>query len=82
MTQKNFYDIIKAPKQYKKGVRKVRDNMNNSELITVTIDNYVNLQRIKAVNTCENAELDYQIKVTEAKLNALGVNTKDLTCNS
>lgn len=55
------------------------DEMNNSELITITIDGYVNLQRIKAVNTCDNSELDYQIKVTEAKLNALGVNTKDLT---
>ena len=53
--------------------------MNNSELITNTIDNYVNLQRIKAVNTCENSELDYQIKVAEAKLSALGVNVKDLT---
>ncbi len=55
------------------------DNVNNSELITVTIDNYVNLQRIKAVNECDNSELDYQIKVTEAKLSALGVNVKDLT---
>ena len=55
--------------------------MNNSELITNTIDTYVNLQRIKAVNTCDNSELDYQIKVTEAKLSALGVNVKDLSFN-
>lgn len=55
------------------------DNMNNSELVTNTIDTYVNLQRIKVVNTCENSELDYQIKVTEAKLSALGVNVKDLS---
>ena len=55
------------------------DNMNNSELITITIDTYVNLQKIKAVNSCENSELDYQIKVTEVKLSALGVNVKDLT---
>lgn len=57
------------------------DYMNNSELVTNTIDTYVNLQRIKAVNTCENSELDYQIKVTEAKLSALGVNVKDLSFN-
>ena len=55
--------------------------MNNSELVTNTIDTYVNLQRIKAVNTCENSELDYQIKVAEAKLSALGVNVKDLSFN-
>ena len=55
----------------------MNDEMNNSELITNTIDTYVNLQRIKAVNTCDNSELDYQIKVTEAKLSALGVNVKD-----
>ena len=59
----------------------MHDEMNNSELVTNTIDTYVNLQRIKAVNTCENSELDYQIKVAEAKLSALGVNVKDLSFN-
>ncbi len=54
--------------------------MTDKELITVTIDRYTDLQRIKKANgNTENKELDYQIKVTIAKLSSLGVSVEDLT---
>lgn len=55
-------------------------DMTEKELITVTIDKYTDLQRIKKANgNNENYELDYQIKVTIAKLSSMGVNVEDLT---
>ena len=54
--------------------------MAEKELITVTIDNYMNLQRIKKANgVTENIELNYQLKGLVAKLSSLGVNIEDLT---
>jgi len=54
--------------------------MTDKELITITIDRYTDLQRIKRDNgNQENKELDYQIKVTTAKLSSLGVNVEDIT---
>lgn len=50
------------------------------ELVSVTIDNYMNLQRIKKANgDTENQELDYQLKGLVAKLSSFGVNVEDLT---
>lgn len=55
-------------------------DMTDKELVTITIDNYMNLQRIKRENgTQENRELDYQLKGVVAKLSSLGVNIEDLT---
>ncbi len=54
--------------------------MTDKELITITIDRYTDLQRIKKENgNQENKELDYQIKVTTVKLSSLGVNVEDIT---
>nr|WP_294674080.1 hypothetical protein [uncultured Blautia sp.] len=54
--------------------------MTEKELITMTIEYYMNLQRIKKDNKgTENKELDYQIRGTVAKLSSLGVNVEDLT---
>ncbi|NBK92330.1 hypothetical protein D5278_10175 [bacterium 1XD21-13] len=54
--------------------------VTEKELITVTIDKYTDLQRIKKANgNTENAELDYQIRVVTAKLSSMGVNIEDLT---
>ena len=54
--------------------------MSDKELITITIDRYAELQRIKQSNgTQENKELDYSIKLTVAKLSSLGVNVEDIT---
>ncbi len=56
------------------------DVMTDKELITVTIDRYTDLQRIKKANgDYENPELEYQIKVTVAKLASLGVSVEDIT---
>lgn len=54
--------------------------MTDKELITITIDNYMNLQRIKKANNGqENDELNYQLKGVIAKLSSLGVNVEDIT---
>lgn len=54
--------------------------MSDKELITITIDRYTDLQRIKKANgDFENPELDYQIKVAIAKLSSLGVSIEDIT---
>ena len=56
------------------------DQMSDKELITITIDNYMNLQRIKKANgNQENIELEYQLKGVVAKLSSLGVNVEDIT---
>lgn len=54
--------------------------MTEKELITITIDRYTDLQRVKKANgEHENPELDYLIKVTTAKLSSMGVNVEDIT---
>jgi len=64
----------------KGGERMVQEAMTEKELITVTIDNYMNLQRIKKANgDNENSELDYQLRGLVAKLSSFGVNVEDLT---
>ena len=54
------------------------DDMSLEEQKEVAINRYVDLMRIKAHETGENKELDYQIKITKAKLTALGIVTEDL----
>lgn len=56
------------------------EEMTEKELITVLIDKYTDLQRIKQANgDVQNRELEYQIKVTVAKLSSLGVSVEDIT---
>lgn len=56
------------------------DVMTDKELVTVTIDNYINLQRIKKANgDYKNDELEYQIRGTIAKLSSMGVSIEDIT---
>ena len=56
------------------------NSMSDKELIVITIDKYTDLQKIKKANgDHENKELDYQIKVTLAKLTSLGVSVEDIT---
>lgn len=51
------------------------EEMNQYGMINNEINYYVNLLRIKNAETAVNTELDYQLKVQENKLHALGVNT-------
>lgn len=44
----------------------------------VAINRYVDLMRIKAHETGENKELDYQIKVAKVKLSIFGIDYADL----
>jgi len=54
--------------------------MTREELISLTIDKYTDLQRIKKANgNTENKKLDYQLKVTIAKLSSLGISVEDIT---
>ena len=54
--------------------------MTREELISLTIDKYTDLQRIKKANgNTENKELDYELKVTIAKLSSLGISVEDIT---
>lgn len=54
------------------------ENMTEKELITVMIDKYTDLQRIKRANgDHENPELDYQLKVIKNKLSTLGIPTEE-----
>ena len=51
--------------------------MSRDEMINNEINYYVNLLRIKACEQGTNKELDYQVRVQENKLHALGVNTEN-----
>lgn len=56
------------------------DGMTDRELITITIDKYTDLQRIRKANGQQvNPELDYQIKIAAAKLISFGVSIEDIT---
>ena len=56
------------------------DSMTREELISLTIDKCTDLQRIKNANGGnENKELEYQLKVTVAKLSSLGISVEDIT---
>jgi len=60
----------------------MEDRMTDKELVTIMIDKYTDLQRIRKANGGHsNSELDYQIKVTKAKLESMGVITEDLDIN-
>ena len=54
------------------------NDMNDKEMISVLIDKYTDLQRIKATLKEDNNEVNYQIKTTKAKLEAFGVMVEDL----
>lgn len=51
--------------------------MTENEWKQVTIDYYVNLQRIKKAETANNPELEYQLKVVKNKLAALGIPSEE-----
>ena len=52
--------------------------MTENEQKQIAIDNYVNLMRIKAHETGENKELDYQIKIAKVKLSNFGIDISEL----
>ncbi len=54
--------------------------MTDKELVTMTIDRYTDLQRIKKANgDFLNPELEYQLRVVTAKLSSMGVSVEDIT---
>lgn len=57
------------------------ETMTREEMISVLIEQYANLQRIKKAEKGENEELNYQIKVTKARLEAFGIVIENLDIN-
>ena len=54
--------------------------MSDKEWVTMIIQHYGDLQRIKQENgDHENRALDYALKLTVAQLASLGVNVEDIT---
>ena len=53
------------------------EEMTLDELKHVTIDYYVNLQRIKKADTGNNTELEYQLRVVKNKLASLGIPSEE-----
>jgi hypothetical protein len=54
--------------QYGKGGERMVQDKSLDELKQITIDYYVNLQRIKKADKGNNPELEYQLKVYKNKL--------------
>jgi len=53
------------------------EGMTLDELKQITIDYYVNLQRIKKADTGNNPELEYQLRVVKNKLASMGIPTEE-----
>ena len=51
--------------------------MTEKEQATILMDKFIDLQRIKAAQD-KDKEIQYQLKTTKAKLEALGIVTEDL----
>lgn len=60
-----------------KGGEKMDKEMTLDELKQVTIDYYVNLQRIKKADTGDNPELNYQLRIVKNKLASLGIPSEE-----
>ena len=56
----------------------VYEGMTKEEMITVEIDKFANLMRIKKYQKEENPELEYQIRISRSKLQGYGIVTEDL----
>ncbi|MCI8389813.1 MAG: hypothetical protein HFI35_03745 [Roseburia sp.] len=52
--------------------------MTLEEQREVAINRYVDLMRIKACETGENRELEYQIRVAKVKLQSFGIDYSEL----
>jgi hypothetical protein len=52
--------------------------MNLEEQKAVAIDRFVDLMRIKACETGENKELDYQIRIAKVKLSSVGIDYSEV----
>lgn len=52
--------------------------MTLEEQKQIIIDYYVNLLRIKAAETGENKELDYQIRIAKIKLSTFSIDVSEL----
>lgn len=53
------------------------EEMTLDELKQITIDYYVNLQRIKKADTGDNPELNYQLRMVKNKLSSLGIPSEE-----
>lgn len=56
----------------------MENNMNENEMKSILIDEYVNLERIKVAKD-KDKEVEYQQTLIKAKLQSYGVTTEDLS---
>ena len=61
-----------------KGEERMSFDINEKEMVNNLIDKYADLQRIKKAEKAVNEELEYQLKVTKAKLESFGIIIEDL----
>ena len=71
--------VKRARLDRRKEIRRMEEikEMTEKEQIAILIDQYTDLQRIKAAEDKER-EVAYQIRATKAKLEAIGIVTEDL----
>lgn len=71
--------VRRARPDIPKGVEKMEENkeMTEKEQIAILIDQYTDLQSIKAAEDKEK-EVAYQIRAAKAKLETMGIVTEDL----
>ena len=80
LTPTVLFDIVEISyKPFGKGEQHMEEfEMTEKGQATILMDKFIDLQRIKAADDREK-EIQYQLKTTKAKLEALGIVTEDLT---
>lgn len=77
MTEGTAFNVYSRTQNPQSPLWKEVDTMTDKEQLSMLIDSYTNLQRIKAASDKEK-EVEYQIKTVKAKLEAFGVVTEEL----
>lgn len=54
------------------------EGMSDKELVTIAMNRYCDLQRIKKCETNENPELEFQLRKARAELTLYGINIEEL----
>lgn len=54
------------------------EGMSDKELVTIAMNRYCDLQRIKKFETNENPELEFQLRKARAELTLYGINIEEL----
>lgn len=77
----NSAELCGVPRSFPALSETEAQDMTEKEQATSLMDKFIDLQRIKTAGDREK-EIDYQIKTTKAKLEALGIVTTDLNIDA